>query len=88
MPLLIDNFTELFEAALVTPTVPTVRAIVVIAIATTFFFETIFMVLSIGYFLLPITPRHRLLVINYQRFRNKGLFPESKVRVFERVSRV
>jgi hypothetical protein len=56
MPLPIDTFTELFEAALETPTVPTVRAIVVIAIAITFFFETICMVLSIYCFLLANNP--------------------------------
>jgi hypothetical protein len=39
--LFIETFTELFDAALETPTVPTVKARDVIAIATTFFFETI-----------------------------------------------
>ena len=45
------------------------------------------MVLSITYFLLPITPRHRLLVIKYLRFRKLTHVPENAVRVFERTSR-
>jgi hypothetical protein len=40
------------------------------------------------YFLLSITPRHRLPVINSQSFRNLGIFSESEVRVFKRTSRV
>jgi hypothetical protein len=36
----------------------------------------------------PITPRHRLPVINSLRFRKVAYFPENAVRVFERVSRV
>lgn len=35
---------------------------------------------------LPITPRHRLPVINSPRIRKLALFPENAVRVFERGS--
>jgi hypothetical protein len=61
---------------------PSDRAVAVMTATTIFFFETIFMVLSICYFLLSITPRHRLPVINSQSFRNLGIFSESEVRVF------
>ena len=45
------------------------------------------MVLSITYFLLPITPRYRLPEINYPRFRKLAHFPVNAVRVSKRTPR-
>ena len=81
MPLFIETRTELFEAAVETPTLPTVKAIDVIATAITFFFETMCMVLSFLASYWPTTPRYRLPVINTPRIKKVAHFPVSRVRV-------